>query len=61
MISWSLDAQGEVFVRIEREGRSYTGRGADTDIIVAAAKAVLQAINRLSYTKRADSEVRAYP
>src|SRR5262249_2181802 len=47
-VTEGIDAQGEVFVRIERDGRSYTGRGADTDIIVAAAKAVLQAINRLS-------------
>jgi 2-isopropylmalate synthase len=60
-VTEGIDAQGEVFVRIEREGRSYTGRGADTDIIVAAAKAVLQAINRLSLTKRADAEVRINP
>jgi len=60
-VTEGIDAQGEVFVRIEREGRSYTGRGADTDIIVAAAKAVLQAINRLSVQRRADNEVRANP
>jgi len=45
-ISEGMDAQGEVFVRITCDGRSYTGRGADTDILVAAARAVLQAINR---------------
>ena len=45
-ITEGIDAQGEVVVRITCEGRTYTGRGADTDIIVAAAKAVLQAINR---------------
>ena len=60
-VTEGIDAQGEVFVRIERDGRSYTGRGADTDIIVAAAKAVLQAINRLSHTKTADAEARASP
>jgi len=45
-VTEGIDALGEVIVRIERDGRTYTGRGADTDIIVAAAKAVLQAINR---------------
>jgi 2-isopropylmalate synthase len=45
-VTEGIDAQGEVIVRIVCDGRTYTGRGADTDIIVAAAKAVLQAINR---------------
>jgi len=61
-VTEGIDAIGEVIVRIEREGRTYTGRGADTDIIVAAAKAVLQAINRaLSVQRRADAEVRMSP
>ncbi len=61
-VTEGIDAIGEVIVRIEREGRTYTGRGADTDIIVAAAKAVLQAINRaLSVERRADTEVRVNP
>lgn len=61
-VTEGIDANGEVFVRIEKEGRSYTGRGVDTDIIVAAAKAVLQAINRLLLVHRpADAKVRANP
>jgi 2-isopropylmalate synthase len=60
-VTEGIDAQGEVFVRIERDGRTYTGRGADTDIIVAAAKAFLQAINRLSTATRTDSAVRVSP
>jgi 2-isopropylmalate synthase len=61
-VTEGIDANGEVFVRIERDGRSYTGRGVDTDIIVAAAKAVLQAINRLLYVHgRQDSQVRTNP
>jgi 2-isopropylmalate synthase len=49
-------------VRIQCDGRTYTGRGADTDIIVAAAKAVLQALNRaLSVRPREDALVRTNP
>jgi 2-isopropylmalate synthase len=61
-VTEGIDAQGEVVVRIECDGRTYTGRGADTDIIVAAAKAVLQAINRaLSIERPADTKVRILP
>ncbi len=61
-ITEGIDAIGEVIVRIQRDGRTYTGRGADTDIIVAAAKAVLQAINRaISIDTPADAVVRVNP
>ncbi|MCI0890522.1 MAG: hypothetical protein J4O04_06920, partial [Chloroflexi bacterium] len=44
------------------DGRSYVGRGADTDIMVASAKAYMNALNRLlSIQRRADSEVRTSP
>ena len=46
-ITEGLDAQGDVTIRLEYEGRLYTGRGADTDILVASAKAYTNAINRL--------------
>ena len=46
-ITEGLDAQGEVTIRLEYEGRLYTGRGADTDILVASAKAYTNALNRL--------------
>jgi len=46
-ITEGIDAIGEVLVRIESEGITYTGRGADTDIIVASAKAYVNALNRL--------------
>jgi len=42
-----IDAIGEVLIRIESEGITYTGRGADTDIIVASARAYMNALNRL--------------
>ncbi len=49
------DDIGEVLVRIESDGITYTGRGADTDIIVACAKAYMNALNRLLTAKKAVS------
>ncbi len=46
-ITTGTDAQGEVTVRLERAGRIVNGNGADTDIIVASAKAYLNALNKL--------------
>jgi 2-isopropylmalate synthase len=43
-----MDAVGEVSVRLRRAGKLATGHGADTDIIVAAAKAYIHALNRLA-------------
>ncbi len=51
-ITGGIDAIGEVFVRIESGGITYTGRGADTDIIVASAKAYMNALNRLLTAKK---------
>jgi 2-isopropylmalate synthase len=46
-----MDAVGEVTVRLRHEGTLSAGRGADTDIIVAAAKAYVQALNRVAASK----------
>jgi 2-isopropylmalate synthase len=46
-VTAGIDAIGEVTIRIESEGMIYTGRGADTDVIVASAKAYMNALNRL--------------
>ncbi len=46
-ITQGTDAQGEVTVRLAKEGRIVNGQGADTDIIVASIKAYLNALNRL--------------
>ena len=46
-ITTGTDAQGEVTVRLSREGRIVNGNGADTDIIIASAKSYLNALNRL--------------
>ncbi|HUR41348.1 MAG TPA: 2-isopropylmalate synthase [Verrucomicrobiae bacterium] len=45
------DAQGEVLVRLRKDGRIVNGQGADTDIVVASAKAYLNAVNRLASGK----------
>jgi 2-isopropylmalate synthase len=61
-VTQGIDAQGEVTIRVESNGRTYVGRGADTDIIVASAKAYMNALNRLLFVqRRADSEVRTSP
>jgi len=51
------DAQGEVLVRLRKDGRIVNGQGADTDIVVASAKAYLNAVNRLASAPRG----RAHP
>ena len=50
-VTAGIDAIGEVLIRIESDGVTYTGRGADTDIIVASAKAYMNALNRLLAVK----------
>jgi 2-isopropylmalate synthase len=51
-ITGGTDAQGEVRVRIEEDGIEATGFGAHTDIIVASAKAYVDALNKLDYRKK---------
>ncbi len=52
-----MDAIGEVLIRIESDGVMYTGRGAATDIVVASAKAYMNALNRLILSKQASGEM----
>jgi 2-isopropylmalate synthase len=54
-VTEGIDAIGEVLIRIESGGITYTGRGADTDVIVASGKAYMNALNRLLATKKAAS------
>jgi 2-isopropylmalate synthase len=51
-ITEGIDAIGEVLIRIESKGVTYTGRGAATDVIVASAKAYMNALNRLLASKK---------
>ena len=51
-ITGGTDALGEVVVSLEEDDRSSRGHGADTDIIVAAAKAYINALNKLEAKKK---------
>lgn len=55
-ITGGTDAQGEVTVRLERNGLIANGQGADTDIIAASAKAYVHALNKVL-----DPAVRQHP
>lgn len=55
-ITSGTDAQGEVTVRLEKAGRVVNGQGADTDIVIASAKAYLNALNKI-----VSAEERAHP
>lgn len=50
-ITGGTDALGEVVVSLEEDDRTARGHGADTDIIVAAAKAYINALNKLEARK----------
>ncbi|HEY8477569.1 MAG TPA: 2-isopropylmalate synthase [Chloroflexota bacterium] len=45
-VTSGIDALAEVSIRIETGGRTFGGRGADTDIVVASAKAYINALNK---------------
>jgi 2-isopropylmalate synthase len=55
-ITSGTDSQGEVTVRVEKGGRIVNGQGADTDIVMASAKAYIHALNKITAP-----EVRAHP
>jgi len=46
-VTEGTDAQAEVSVRLEEDGRTVTGRGADTDTLVSSAKAYVAALGKL--------------
>ncbi len=46
-ITSGTDSQGEVTVRLEKAGRIVNGQGADTDIVIASAKAYINALNKI--------------
>lgn len=51
-ITGGTDAQGEVMVILEEGPIRVTGQGAHTDIIMAAARAYINGLNKLEYQKR---------
>ena len=57
-ITTGTDAQGEVTVRLSKGGRIVSGQGADTDIVIASAKAYINALNKLhSKLERAHPQI----
>ncbi|MBU0991254.1 MAG: 2-isopropylmalate synthase [Proteobacteria bacterium] len=50
-LTGGADAQGEVTVRLREKGLIALGRGSDSDIITASAKAYVNGLNRLEYLK----------
>jgi len=57
-ITNGTDAQGEVTVRVAKGGRIFNGQGADTDIVIASAKAYVNALNKvLQPTERAHPQL----
>ena len=46
-ITTGTDSQGEVTVRLAKDGYIVNGQGADTDIVIASAKAYINALNKL--------------
>ncbi len=46
-VTEGTDAQAEVTVRLEEDGRTVNGQGAETDTLVASAKAYVHALNKL--------------
>ena len=46
-ITTGTDSQGNVYVRLDKNGRIVNGAGSDTDIVIASAKAYIHALNLL--------------
>ena len=46
-VTEGTDAQAEVTVRLEENGKTVNGQGADTDTLVASARAYVHALNKL--------------
>ncbi|OGP65763.1 MAG: 2-isopropylmalate synthase [Deltaproteobacteria bacterium RBG_16_42_7] len=51
-ITGGTDALGEVLVTLEENEKTVRGHGSDTDIIVASAKAYINALNKLAVRKK---------
>ena len=58
-VTAGTDAQAHVSVKMEEDGKTVTGRGADTDTMVASTKAYVSALNKLMVrrTRTAKAEI----
>ncbi len=59
-VTEGTDAQAEVSVRLEEDGKSVTARGADSDTLVASAKAYVNALNKLALKRLSINPQTAY-
>jgi len=57
-ITQGTDSQGEVTVRLSKDGRIVNGCGADVDIIAASAKAYVDALNIMSVSTKEHPQIR---
>ena len=46
-VTGGTDAQAEVTVRLEENGKTVNGQAADTDTMVASVKAYVNALNKM--------------
>jgi 2-isopropylmalate synthase len=51
-ITSGTEAQGEVTVKLKEKSKTVIGQGVDTDVIVASAKAYVNALNRIEFKKQ---------
>ena len=54
-VTEGIDALGEVTIRIRNKNKIYSGHSADTDVVVAAANAYVNALNRLVFSEKKNS------
>ncbi len=54
-VTEGIDALGEVTIRIRNNNKIYSGHSADTDVVVAAANAFVNALNRLVFSEKKNS------
>jgi 2-isopropylmalate synthase len=56
-VTQGTDSQGEVTVRLSKGGRIVNGIGSDTDIVVASAKAYVNALNKLTGAQKLNPQL----
>jgi len=54
-VTVGTDAQGESTIRLEEEGEIFLGHGVDTDVVMASAKAYINALNQWVYSKKQEN------
>jgi 2-isopropylmalate synthase len=60
-VTGGKDAMGEVTMRVKAKGKMVTGRGASTDVIVASAKAYINAVNKAIHQQARQGAALAHP